>query len=206
MTSGAVALLLDANPGLTPDQVKDALRVSADANVLPLQSSYFAGKGVVRVDRAAGVTPTSKVQSFTPSNGTGLIEKARGDVHIVINGTPLEGEITVLGSVWDGTRWSGTRWSGGVWDGTRWSAGKWMGTRWSDATWTGEQWLGSSWTGTRWSGTRWSDAEWTSSSWTGTRWSGTRWSDDSWTGALWDGTRWSGTRWSGTRWSSVAAA
>jgi serine protease AprX len=205
VTSGAVALMLDADPRLTPDQVKAALRASADASVLPPFSSYFAGKGVVRVDRAVDVPRTSRVQSFTPSTGTGLIEKARGDVHIVINGTPLSGEFTVIGSAWDGTRWPDRRWSGGVWDGTRWSAGDWMGTRWSDATWTGAAWMGSAWTGTRWSGTRWSDAAWTSGSWTGTRWSGTRWSDDSWSGAVWDGTRWSGTRWSGTRWSSVPA-
>ena len=209
VVSGAVALMLDANPSLTPDQVKAALRSTADATVLPASGpsgvprSYFAGKGVIRVDRAAELAPSSTTQTFKRSDGSGLIDAARGDISIVINGSPLDGELTVLGTVWDGTRWSGTRWSNGTWDGTRWSGGEWMGTRWSDATWTGAAWLGSSWTGTRWSGTRWSGSAWTATSWTGTRWSGTRWSDDSWTGALWDGTRWSGTRWSGTRWSSA---
>jgi serine protease AprX len=206
VVTGAVALLLEARPHLTPDQVKAALKQSADATVLPMFSSFFAGSGLIRIDRAVALNKPAAIQKFVPSDGSGQLEQARGDVHLVVNGTPLTGEVTVLGSAWDGTRWSGTRWSGGEWDGTRWSGGSWMGTRWSDATWTGQEWLGDSWTGTSWSGTRWSDAAWTSSSWTGTRWSGTRWSDDSWSGATWDGTRWSGTRWSGTRWSTAGSA
>ncbi len=195
VTSGAVALMLDANPALTPDQVKAMLRQSADPAVLPQYSSFFAGNGLLRVDRAAALAPPTSVQKFPRANGSGSLEQARGDAHLVLAGGPLVGEVTVLGDAWAGTRWSGTRWSGGEWDGTRWSGGTWMGTRWSDATWTGALWLGDAWTGTRWSGTRWSGSSWAGESWTGTRWSGTRWSGASWAGSTWDGTRWSSAGW-----------
>jgi serine protease AprX len=209
VVSGAAALERQLHPEYTPDQIKAVLMTEA-ANASPRNVRY-SGAGVIQLDDSLGLPAPTLVQNFPKSNGKGSLEAARGPVHIVINGEPIYGEVTVLGTRWTGTRWTGTRWTDGTWNGTRWTGGTWMGTRWTDASWTGTRWTGTRWTdvvwagtrwtGTRWTGTRWTGDAWTGTSWTGTRWTGTRWTDDSWTGAVWDGTRWTGTRWTGTRWT-----
>ncbi len=196
VASGAVALMLQAQPSLTPDQVKAKLKRSADSSAVPVGSSFFAGAGALRVDRALGASTFLSTQLHVPATGLGSLQASRGSFILDIGGVPLVGEFTALGTPWLGAVWNGTRWTTGTWDGTRWTGADWMGTRWTDATWTGTRWTGTRWTGVEWAGTRWTESEWSESSWTGTRWTGTRWTD-----AGWSGTRWTGTRWSGTRWT-----
>ncbi len=192
--SGAAALLLSADPDLTPDQVK-ALFKANTTRAVP-HNHMFSGNGVIQVDeawQAAENHVPRKVQSWPTSDGTGLLEAARGPVHMVINGDPIVGEVTVLGTVWDGVRWTGVRWTGDAW----------MGVRWTNAAWTGVRWTGVRWTDIAWNGVRWTGVRWTSASWTGTMWDGVRWTDDSWSAAVWDGVRWTGVRWTGVRWDGV---
>ena len=186
VVSGAAALLLDARPGLTPDQVKALLISSAAASKISPASVSFSGAGLIRVDVAVGLPTPTAVQSWPRSDGSALLSAARVDGGINALGQPITGETTVLGTPWSGTRWTGTRWTGGSWDGTRWTNGAWMGTRW-----TGSSWTGTRWTGTRWTGTRWTGTTWTGTSWSGTRWTGTRWTDSSWTGTRWTDGGWS---------------
>jgi serine protease AprX len=191
VTSGAVALLLQAQPSLTPDQVKAKLKRSADSAAVPFGSAVYAGNGFLRIDRAVDASSTFSSQLHLPATGMGSLDAARGTLpRLGLLGVPIVGEITVLGSPWLGSAWTGTRWTGGMWDGTRWTGAAWMGTRWTDGAWAGTRWTGTRWTGVEWAGTRWTGEAWTSSSWTGTRWTGTEWT----------GTRWTGTRWTNTSW------
>jgi serine protease AprX len=224
VVSGAAALLLDAYPNLTPDQVK-ALLTDNTTKASP-SKPRISGNGVVQVDKAVKAARhdvDAATQTWAPSDGSGLLEAARGPLHMMINGEPIVGEVTVLGTDWKGVRWSGVRWSNQVWNGVRWSGGTWMGDEWTNAQWTGVRWSGvrwsdlawdgvrwsgvrwsgGTWDGVRWSGVRWSADAWSADSWTGVRWSGTGWSDDTLTAAVWDGVRWSGVRWSGERWDGV---
>ena len=205
--SGAAALLLSAQPNLTPDQVK-ALLMRNTIKASP-HKPVFTGSGVVQVDRAYEASQhhvPKAVQTWPASDGSGLLEAARGPVHMVVNGAPLVGEVTALGQPWDGVRWTGVRWTDGSWDGVRWTGGTWMGVRWTDASWTGVRWTGVRWTDLAWNGVRWTGVRWTSASWTGTSWDGVRWTDDSWSSLVWDGVRWTGVRWTiakfdGVRWT-----
>ena len=217
VVTGAVALLLDARPDLTPDQVKAVLKAST-VNAQP-RNPIYSGAGVIQVDKAIDRSvPKRSTQRFEPSDGTGSLEAARGPVHMVVDGNVINGEVTVLGNTWDGVRWTGVRWTNGTWDGVRWTGGTWMGVRWTNAQWTGVRWTGVRWTGVRWTdinwngvrwtgvrwtGVRWTADAWTQNSWTGTKWDGVRWTDDSWAGAYWDGVRWTGVRWTGVRWTGV---
>jgi serine protease AprX len=196
VVSGAAALLLDARPSLTPDQVKALLMASAQPGKILPTLVQFSGAGLIRVDVAVGLATPTSVQSWPLSDGSAPLSAARLDGDTNIFGQPIVGETTVLGTPWEGTRWTGTRWTGGTWDGTRWTDGEWMGTRWTGGSWTGTRWTGTTWTGTTWTGTRW-----TGTTWTGTTWTGTRWTDASWTGTRWTGTRWTDASWTGTRWT-----
>ncbi|WP_331272308.1 S8 family serine peptidase [Motilibacter aurantiacus] len=202
VVSGAVALLLQQNPQLTPDQVKRVLQITADK--LPAEPSPAQGAGLLDIDGAvsAGVpSAASSQQAYQQSTGLGSLEASRGDSHVVDPETNavLSGEVDALGGEWDGRRWSaqsfaGQAWSGGTWNGRRWSGAGWSGTGWESV-----QWTGANWTGIDWQGRRWSEMNWD-----GRRWSGRRWSGDEWAGRRWSGRRWSGADWTAS--SSAPAA
>lgn len=191
VVSGAVALLAQAAPTATPDQIKAALVSSADQMVgVP---AVDAGAGQLDVDGAlAAVRSGAKllpsvlnaltVQSYPAAAGTGSLEAARGGSNLVDpdTGTALTGEVDVQGQPWAPATWqaasaTGSAWVGGRWNGARWTGAGWSGARWTSATWDGARWTGARWTDSTWDGARWTDA-----SWTGARWTGARWTDKGW--------------------------
>jgi len=201
VVSGSVALLLQAYPTLTPDQVKFALTSSADpiksasataagAGTLDLTGALStAGQLVTGTSNTAAALRAAAVQQFPSSTGQGSIDAARGGSLLVdANGNDLSGEIDVQGIAWNPAAW---------WQATStlsaWSGGKWLGT-----TWTGDDWLPASdglsanrWSANRWSANRWSDADW----------SANRWSANRWSASLWSANRWSANRWSSADWT-----
>ncbi len=191
VVSGAAALLLDAKPWLTPDQVKVALRRSADANGLPLGHQMFAGQGLVRVDRALNALTSGATQYHLPATGLGSLHSSRGSLPPVeVLGVPVLGETTVLGTPWLGGTWIGDRWTDGTWDGVHWSNGAWLGAEWTGVHWSGVHWSGLHWSGVHWSGVHWSNSAWSGSSWTGSSWSGVHWSGVHWSGVHWSNSSW----------------
>jgi serine protease AprX len=206
VVSGAVALLLQAHPELTPDQVKSLLVTTAD----PVAASAVdAGAGQIDIAAAMdaakkslvgtllkivlGGKTTNPVQSFPVSTGQGSLQAARGGDELVdADGNAIDGEIDVQGNAWDPVAWWAAASSLTSWDG-----GEWLGT-----VWTGDSWDPSSgglqssrWSSSRWSSSRWSDADWDSSRWSSSRWSSSRWSSSRWSDADWNGSRWSGEGW-----------
>ena len=188
VTSGAVALLLQARPTLSPDQVKALLR--ATATPLALLDNSAEGAGAINVQAAAGAAlPWSSTQRWTAAAGTGSLEGARGGSHVAVDGTELVGEQDIMGQPWSGAAWApdsaaATAWSGGKWNGQVWSGAGWTSS-WTTPTWTGNSWTGNSWSGAAWSGNSWSGHSWSGHSWSGNSWSGNSWTGNSWTGAAW---------------------
>ena len=193
VVSGAVALLLDARPDLTPDQVKAALKATAE----PVQGwgEVFQGKGIINVAEAAGAPASTAVQTWERSTGLGSLEAARGTQHLVIDGTIIEGEITITGDAWNPDAWVELSAQGSSWTGSSWTGSSWTGSSWTGSSWTGSSWTGSSWTGSSWTGSSWTGSSWTGSSWTGSSWTGSSWTGSSWTGSSWTGSSWTGSSW-----------
>ncbi|HEY2430561.1 MAG TPA: S8 family serine peptidase, partial [Acidimicrobiales bacterium] len=164
VTSGAVALLLQARPGLSPDQVKALLKSSATP--LALFDSRAEGAGAINVGTAAQAgLPWFSTQRWAPATGTGSIEQARGGSHVAQDGVELTGEQDIMGQPWVGGTWapeaaSATAWTGGTWNGSVWSGASWTGASWTGASWTGASWTGASWTGASWTGASWTGASW----------------------------------------------
>jgi len=182
VVSGAAALLLQAYPHLTPDQVKAALVTSADhvkatdtsagAGMLNIKDALDEAKNLVSGDKAEILTAPA-TQDYPQSTGQGSIDAARGgSVLVDPAGADLSGEIDVLGNAWDAAGW--WRASSTL---TAWSGGQWLG-----ATWTGDGWQTSSdgLQSARWSSARWSSARWSDANWDSARWSSARWSDLTW--------------------------
>jgi serine protease AprX len=180
VTSGAVALLLQAYPDLTPDQVKEALTSGADK-----MSGSDLERGAGQIDipgaaKAAGKLlkkSTPATQTYPAATGYGSLDAARGGANLVDaeTGAVLRGEIDVQNRPWNGSIWwaaasAGTAWSGRIWNGARWSGDAWAGASWDNQSWNGARWSGRlwadlSWPGARWSGARWSDEQWSAQGW-----------------------------------------
>src|SRR5436190_3265826 len=184
VVSGVVALLEQANPNATPDQIKDLLRMTAHGLDLAL-GKVEQGRGVVDVAKALRTkmkNANKATQTFANSTGTGSLDAARGGVYLAENGVDLRGEQDIFGVAFNSAAMAkaeaaGVSWTGGTWNGSRWSGDCWT---WADLTgidlysaqWAGTAWNGSSWNGMNWLGTDWLDFHWQGSKWSGATWTG----------------------------------
>ncbi|MBK5307719.1 MAG: S8 family serine peptidase [Frankiaceae bacterium] len=191
VVSGAIALMLQQRPDLTPDDIKRLLMVTAQPVVGGVQA---AGSGLINVIAAAAAPRPLIAQGFATSTGLGSLEAARGTHHVGQGGaSDLTGERDIFGKAWVPSVWaprssSGTAWNGGVWNGSVW-AGTCFCT--SSSLWSGSTWSGSTWSGSTWSGSTWSASTWSGSTWSGSTWSGSTWSASTWSGSTWSGSTWS---------------
>jgi serine protease AprX len=213
VVSGSVALLLQAYPNLTPDQVKSALTSSADpvthstlnadgAGTLDLPNALRAAKALSGTDKSAATLRAASVQRFSSSTGQGSIDAARGGSWLVDpDGNVLSGEIDVQGNTWNPAAWWAATSTLSAWSGGRWLGVTWTGNNWLPAS---AGWSSSRWSSSRWSSSRWSSANWDSSRWSSSRWSSSRWSSSRWSSSRWSSSRWSSSRWSSSRWSSAS--
>jgi serine protease AprX len=189
VTSAAVALLLQARPSLTPDQVKNLLErgtalTTGRAGALKLKQ--------LNVGTALGLTPDAgSTQGFAASNGSGDLNAARGDSRVVSNGVPLNGEFTVFGPFhsanWAAMAAIGRTWIGGTWMGTPIAGNGWTGTSFASRTWGAATWPGVPWGGAQtWSDPSWSGRAWSGRAWSAGDWGGSRFvSSEDWSTALW---------------------
>jgi serine protease AprX len=153
VVSGAVALMLQANPGFTPDRVKHAL--AATAKDAASSDPMAVGAGVVDVEAAAYSAPTGVAnQGLVRSNGQGSLALSRGSVQVRTDG-PLG---TVLGPVLGATLtaqlllWNPGGYTGAAWVPSDWYLSTWEVHRWNRVTWYGSDWPGRNWHGSSWYG------------------------------------------------------
>jgi serine protease AprX len=193
ITSGAIALILQKYPSLTPDQVKKF--ITANARVLSGSTADTQGSGALNLAAMLSKTPATSTQSFTNGMGSGSIELARGTDHMTKDGVILSGEKDIFGHSFSGSQIAAKANSTGTWSG-----GTWNGNAWSGSSWSGNSWSGNSWSGNSWSGNSWSSGSWSGNSWSGNSWSGNSWSGNSWSGNSWSSGVWAGGNWLGATW------
>jgi serine protease AprX len=174
IVSGAAALILADNPGLTPDQVK--ARLLGTTNPGPVGNPFVDGHGALNAYAAATAGPMSFRQPSllltlpTLEGQTVSLSPTRGDSTwnaSLWSGTPWSGGTTgsPRGGGWNGYAWTGSAWNGWAWSGSAWNTGGWTGSAWNSAAWTGSAWNGEAWTGSAWNGCAWSGSAWNASAW-----------------------------------------
>jgi serine protease AprX len=159
VVSGAVALLLERRPDLSPDQVKALVMRTADRlNGFGPEAQGAGRLDVARALAEAAPDPAAVRQAFEPAKVNGLVVK------LVRGG--MGQRATDVGPVGpDGREWKGSSWGGSSWGGSSWGGSSWGGSSWGGSSWGGSSWGGSSWGGSSWGGSSWGGSSWGGNSW-----------------------------------------
>jgi len=168
ITSGAAALVLADNPGLTPNQMK--ARLLGTTNPGPVGNPFVDGHGALNAYAAATAGPMNFSQSAS------LLP--------TLPGTTVQLSPTGPADTWNTSLWSGTSWnpgpSGSTWGGWAWNGADWNGFTWTGRAWNDGDWTGAAWNGVDWTGRAWNDAGWAGSAWNGSAWNGSAWNSSAW--------------------------
>ena len=153
VVSGAVALMLQANPGFTPDRVKHAL--VATARDAASTDPMAVGSGVVDVNAAAFSAPAGLAnQGLARSNGQGSLALSRGSVQVQTDdllgsvlGPTLGATLTAQLLLWNPGGYTNAPWVPSNWYLSTWEINRWNRVQWYGNDWPGHKWRGSSWYG-----------------------------------------------------------
>jgi serine protease AprX len=172
ITSGAAALVLAANPTLTPDELK--ARLLGTTSPGPVGNPFVDGHGALNAYAAATAGPMNLSQS-----DLGLVLTLAG---ATVSLSPASS----LVSSWNASLWSGASWPQGPADGP---------------SWNGSAWNGSAWNGFAWSSRAWNEGGWAGAAWNGDTWSGSAWDGSAWAGSAWNSAAWNGSAWNASEWN-----
>ena len=188
IVAGVVAVMLDVDPGLDPDQVKFGLRrTAASIDGFPTAS----GKGTVRALKAVGMARNGRANigvQRSSCNGNGL-QAARGSAIVEVeapvitaSGEVLTVDVPVLGtstgeavtspldapdlgegdSILEATDdFDVAEFCNPVnWDPATWNASQWGASQWGASHWGASQWGASHWGASHWGSTQWWASQW----------------------------------------------
>jgi serine protease AprX len=170
ITSGAAALVLAANPTITPNQLK--ARLLATTNPGPVGDPFVDGHGALNAAAAAAAGPINFAQTV-----------------LGVMPTPMGATVSLVpgqADTWNPALWSGAAWNGAAWNGAAWNGAAWNGSEWNGAAWNGAAWNGAAWNGAAWNGAAWNGAAWNGAAWNGAAWNGAAWNGAAWNGAAWN--------------------
>ena len=158
IVSGAAALLLDKEPGLTPDQIKN--RLTSTAAPGPVGQLNVDGAGSLDAYAAATAgTFTAANQGVQRSRGQGALRLDRGSLDLSVGDGAgkerLSGERTAQRKVWSGSEYRGAPWNSSRWYGSQWASSRWYSTRWYGTDFTSSRWYSTRWYGSRWYAIAW---------------------------------------------------
>jgi serine protease AprX len=124
MVSGAVAMLLQDEPGLTPDQVKYRLMSTANSS----WPGYIASKmGAGYLDIYAAVNTTS-----TDVDNSGIIPS-----QLLATGPDA---IDFVSVGWNSVGWNSVGWNSVGWNSVGWNSVGWNSVGWNSVGWNSDYW------------------------------------------------------------------
>jgi len=180
IVSGLVALLLQADPSLTPDQVKAALLFGASPG--PIGNPLVDGHGIANVVAAAAVGG----QVFLNQSAAAAAESTSPPATVS------------LSSTWTASTWNPANWSGEAWSAAPPSAAGTTTSATNPAN--GSVWNGSTWNGTAWNEAAWNEAAWNEAAWNEAAWNEAAWNDAAWNDAAWNDAAWNDAAWNDSGW------
>jgi serine protease AprX len=118
MVSGAVALLLQDEPNLTPDQVKYRLMATANKNFIGYNANN-AGAGCL--DVYAAVNGTTTQSSNTRIKASNLLTTGTQPVNSSVS-------------------WNSVSWNSVSWNSVSWNSVSWNSVSWNSVSWNSDYW------------------------------------------------------------------
>jgi serine protease AprX len=136
VVAGVVALLLQDEPGLNPDQVKYRLLATAN-NIWPGYISAKAGAGIV--------------DAFAAVNGTTSDYANQGIIPTQLLST---GEDAIA---FDSVGWNSVGWNSVGWNSVGWNSVGWNSVGWNSVGWNSVGWNSVGWNSLSWNSSTWDD-------------------------------------------------
>ena len=181
--AGAAALILQAKPELSPDEVKALMQATAADVSDGDPDSVGAGE----VDANEAVLFDGEMPELPPVPDLGELDKPwmpRG-----------------LDAEWVRSRADGAQeWAARRWDARRWDLNDWDARQWAARQWAARQWAARQWAARRWDARRWDARRWDARRWDARRWDARRWDARRWDAGQWDARRWDARRWDADGW------
>jgi len=140
VVAGTVALMLERNPTLAPNQIKKRLKSGAsDVSGLSVQA-----QGAGRIDVAATLGAIGTDREY----GAGRVSDSFAkDMRRFIEGQPLvwkdlgyNGGVDSHNVTWEGITWENITWDNVTWENISWENLTWEGITWENITWEGITW------------------------------------------------------------------
>jgi serine protease AprX len=160
VVSGAVALVLEHQPALTPDQVKKIL-VSTTQPFGSTGLPAGAGNGLLNAQAAWN----SSIRGTTNAGQRQADGLAR-TLYPIVYGQPLAWKsLTYVGTNWSGFTWLNLPWSDAGWDNIVWDNIVWDNIGWDNIVWDNIVWDQTSWDNIAWDNIVWDSAGWDNIVW-----------------------------------------
>ena len=190
VVSGAVALLLERRPDLTPDQVKALLVATAQPYGQESGSTHDPladGSGLLDIEAAMSAAapppPSSQLEpgqiasnALPPAGQQTLDELRRANralrpanafaraVLPAIYGVPLRWIDPSLGGIaWSALTWESVAWDSVAWDNFNWDSVAWDSVAWDSVAWDSVAWDSVAWDSVAWDSVAWDSVAWDNS-------------------------------------------
>jgi hypothetical protein len=137
VVAGAAALMIGADPSLTPDDVK--VRLMRTADPVADATANQQGAGTLDVDEALAATTHASGWALSAYLGDGKKFFKNGDYN---------------------------KWEKRAWQKYGWTKYRWTKYRWTKYRWTKYRWTEVAWTKYRWTKYRWTEYDWAKYRWT----------------------------------------
>jgi serine protease AprX len=168
MVAGAAALLLQAEPNLTPDQVKYRL-VNTAGNL--------EGFPYLNVHAALTTkTSDSANQGIVPHM---LLAKM---AMIAYWSYEAGGETCD----WENIDWASVNWNSIDWASVNWDSINWDTVNWDSVNWNSVNWNAVNWNSVNWNSVNWNSVNWNSVNWNSVNWNSVNWNSVQWNGVIRD--------------------
>ncbi len=140
VVAGAIALLLERNPTLNPEQVKHHLRSTAS----PVPSASAADEGAGMLDVAGAVSAVDPAQDYSLLRVTDAFAT---DMFAYLVGQPFvwrdptyDGGVDSAGVSWQNVTWENVTWDNVTWENVSWESFSWMNVTWENVSWENVTW------------------------------------------------------------------